>query len=62
MNDYDAWFQKIVALCSHTKPHDSHLKQVIANNCNIEQDKKTKKMASGIHCQNCMELAARYLD
>jgi len=34
MEDYDAWFQKIVALCAHTKLHDSHLKQVIANNCN----------------------------
>jgi len=62
MNDYDAWFWKIVELWTHTKLHDSHLKQVIANHCNKEQDKKTKKMATGILCQNCTELAARYLE
>jgi len=62
--DYDAWFQKIIALHQHTKLQDSYLKQVIANHCNMEQVKKTMKIASGIrpHCQSCMELATRYLD
>jgi len=62
MDDYDAWFWKIVALCTHTKLQDSYLKPVIANHCKTEQDKKAKKMASGICHQNCTELAARYLD
>jgi len=36
MEDYDAWFWKIVALHAHTKLHDLHLKQLIANHCNME--------------------------
>jgi len=62
MDDYDAWFWKIVALRTHTKPQDSYLKLVIANHCKTEQDTKEKKMVSVICHQNCMELAAKYLD
>ena len=63
MEKYDAWFQRIVELRAHIKPHDSHLKQVIANHCNKEQEKKAKKASSASRpCQNCTELATRYLE
>jgi len=62
MKNYDAWFQRIVELCVHIKPHDSHLKQVITNHCNREQEKR-QKISSGSHPrQNCTEIATRYLE
>ena len=62
MEKYDGWFRRIVELRAHIKPHDSHLKQVIANHCNREQE-KTKKASTASHpCQNCTELATRYLE
>jgi len=48
MEKYDAWFQRIVEFHAHIKPHDSHLKQVIANHCNREQE-KTKKASTASH-------------
>jgi len=42
LNDYKCMLPK--NYCTpHTKLHDSHLKQVIANHCNTEQDKKDKE-------------------
>jgi len=43
MEDYDAWFQKFLALCTCIKLEDSYLKPVIANHCKSEQDKKAKR-------------------
>jgi len=63
MEKYDGWFRRIVALRAHIKPHDSYLKQVIANHCNKEQEKKAKKASSASRPrQNCTELATTYLE
>jgi len=42
-DDYDAWFWKIIALCTHTKMQDPYLKAAIANHCKTEQDKNAKR-------------------
>jgi len=52
MEKYDGWFRRIVELRAHIKLHDSHLKQLIANHCNREQEKNKE----GIHCKSSPEL------
>jgi len=48
MDSYDVWFQKLFALCWQFKPEESYLKLVIENHWKTEQEKKAKKMVSGI--------------
>jgi len=56
MKNYDAWFQKFLALHTCIKLEESYLKLVIANHCKMEQDKKANgqwHLASELHRISC---------